>query len=313
MRKFSRDNDGWVEMFDGNCKPCLKCKSTEVGIFEIVPPGKGKKLGKRVKRCFACGNEYAVCGAKRFRSEGVPCEQRPVKDPDKPHEVYNNRCRIHGGKCPRGIKSARFKDGRYKKGRGDRFSRGMPEKLLRKYEEAVADQQLLEGHREVALLDVRIQECKRRLDSGESGAAWLELETLYHEVQNASSAEEMQSALIAMGKIIVHKVDKERAWNELADAIKDKTHVASAEHRRLKDMQQLITVQEMLTMMSFLGSSIKQHVEDPKTKTRIGKDFARVMSFQRDGVPAIVDVKSTPGGKADANGKPAGKLADPTG
>src|SRR5688572_15172438 len=90
------------------------------------------------------------CGAKT--RSGAQCAQ-----PAMP----NGRCRLHGGKTPRGIASANFKHGRY--------SSALPDRLVGRYLQAVSDPELIALHHDIALVDAFISDVLPRLDAGESG------------------------------------------------------------------------------------------------------------------------------------------------
>ena len=75
------------------------------------------------------------CGAKT--RSGAPCKNAPV--------TGANRCRMHGGKTPRGVALPQTRHGRY--------SKDLPTRLLARYEEAVTDPELLNLSSEIALVD----------------------------------------------------------------------------------------------------------------------------------------------------------------
>src|SRR4051812_22336527 len=82
-------------------------------------------------------SDVKPCGA-RTRA-GHPCRQPGMA---------NARCRMHGGKTPRGLASPNLVHGRY--------SKDLPTRLLTRFEEALTDRELLSLRQDVALLDAML-------------------------------------------------------------------------------------------------------------------------------------------------------------
>lgn len=98
------------------------------------------------------------CGAK-LRNKDAHC-RAPA--------MANGRCRIHGGKSPRGVDGARYVHGRY--------SRYAPTKLSQRIDAAENDPDLISNRAELALLTVRAQELlQKAANDGDSSDAWEEL------------------------------------------------------------------------------------------------------------------------------------------
>src|SRR5256885_1144228 len=74
-----------------------------------------------------------------------PCDARTraggsCRQPSMP----NGRCRMHGGRTPRGLKSPHLRTALY--------AQDLPPNLLDRFEEALCDRELLGHHRDAALL-----------------------------------------------------------------------------------------------------------------------------------------------------------------
>lgn len=80
------------------------------------------------------------CGAKT--RSGDPCKNLCV--------TGSNRCRMHGGKTPRGMANVNTLHGRY--------SKAIPTRLAERYEAMLADPQIWQLHDEMALVNARISE-----------------------------------------------------------------------------------------------------------------------------------------------------------
>src|SRR5262245_50957479 len=86
-------------------------------------------------------------------------------------------CYHHGGRSPQGIALPQTKSGRY--------SKHLPSRLLATYEEAKRDPEILALRDEVALIDARLAELLKRIDTGESGASWKQLQENFRELRVA--------------------------------------------------------------------------------------------------------------------------------
>src|SRR5579871_5515650 len=87
------------------------------------------------------------CGAKT--RSGGSCRQWAMP---------NGRCRMHGGKTPRGPALPQYKHGRY--------SKVLPADLAARYAEARTDQELVAFRDDIALVDARLADVLARLGQG---------------------------------------------------------------------------------------------------------------------------------------------------
>ena len=72
-------------------------------------------------------------------------------------------------------------------------------------------------------------------------------------------------------------------WADVVDAINDKQRVAQAEHKRLQDLNQFMTAEQVMTMASAMLSLVKQNVTDRAVLGAISEGFARMFNVR----PAI--------------------------
>jgi hypothetical protein len=94
--------------------------------------------------------DVPACGARR--RDGGRCRQ-PGMQP-------SGRCRLHGGKSPRGLASPLTKTGRY--------SRDLPTRVAARYESALADPTLLSLRDDVAVLQAAITDVMAEIRDAES-------------------------------------------------------------------------------------------------------------------------------------------------
>lgn len=187
----------------------------------------------------------AICGAKNKRL--MPCMKSPVQG--------RNRCRLHGGTSPRGIAHPRFKSGG--------FSRDVPSRLAQRYENAVADPKLLELRADIAVVEARIGDLLSRVDSGESGAMWRSIKTLYNDMRAAAQASDQQkfaALLNELGRVINKGQNDYVAWDEVLKTITSRRRLVESERKRLVEMKQMMTAEQAMGMLGFVVNVIKKRV-----------------------------------------------------
>ena len=99
-----------------------------------------------------------LCGARTRK--GTPCQNAAME---------NGRCRMHGGKVPRGAELPQFAHGRY--------SKSMPDRLAERYEEALSDEERHDLRDEIALAETKIADLLASIErSADESLAWQDVE-----------------------------------------------------------------------------------------------------------------------------------------
>lgn len=208
-----------------------------------------------------------ICGAKK-RGGGF-C-QSPVLSGG------TGRCWLHGGKTPSGPASPHFKTGRY--------SRHLPGRLLTRYDESRKDETLLDLREEVSLTDARVADLLTKVDTGESGAKWKALRKAHLELMDAITSGDsvmLTASVRAIGRMIEDGNRENDLWIEIFAAVEQRRRLVESERKRLEQMEQLVTVSEMMVLASALLSSIQTHVTDRRALAAISNDFARLTTIER--------------------------------
>lgn len=213
----------------------------------------------------------ALCQAKR--TNGEPCKAQAVRG--------KRVCRVHGGMTPSGLASPHYKTGKY--------SRVLPARLSARYEEARQNAALLELRDEIGLVDARLADLLGRVDTGESGAIWQALKGAYTALlvaRAASDTKKMSEALSQIGDLITRGHADYAAWNEIAAVLEQRRKLVESERKRLIELQQTITTNQAMVLVTALLSSIKEHVTDRQALSRIQNDFIRLTTQE----PRTIDV-----------------------
>jgi hypothetical protein len=207
------------------------------------------------------------CTAKSKRS-GQQCKRSATRG--------RNVCNLHGGKSPRGIAHPSTTHGRY--------SRDLPARLAKRYEASIADQDLLNLRREIAVVDARIGELLSRVDSGESGRLWVELRATWRALTEANRLKDQEGQRRLMGEVgrLISQGHLDHvAWAEIGVQLDRRRKLNDSEARRQVSMQNMITAEKAMVLLSAVSDTVKRHVHDPAALAAIAADIGRLV----DGSP----------------------------
>jgi hypothetical protein len=206
--------------------------------------------------------EHNQCGAKT--RSGAPCKNAPMS---------NGRCRMHGGKSRIGPASGTYRTGRY--------SKFLPARMAAKYQEAVADDELLALREDIALVDARLSDVLRRVDSGESGQLWSRLQGQYAEMlkaRRAGDALAQAEALNEIGSLIRAGAADYQAWDEIGRLLEQRRRLVESERKRLVEMQQVLSLEQALVLMGVVLDIIRRNVSDRSILAAISADITRLVA-----------------------------------
>lgn len=205
---------------------------------------------------------HATCGAKT--RSGKPCQA---------YAMANGRCRMHGGSSKVGITSGRFEHGRY--------SKHLPTRLAARYEEAAQDSELLNLRHDIALVESRLVDVLGRVDSGESGRLWRDLHASWNAFKRARAlgkTDEMAEALALHEQLISRGVSDYAAWHEVGDLLERKRKLAESERKRLTEMEQMMTAEQAMVLLSAVVDTVRRHVTDRAALAAISEDVRRLVA-----------------------------------
>lgn len=203
------------------------------------------------------------CGA--MTRDGDPCKSRAV--------MANGRCRMHGGKTPRGFALPQTKTGRH--------SKDLPTRLAGRYLESLNDPDLLNLSDDIALTDAFIEDARKGLDHGESGRLFAELKSTWDQLMTAQRAKDaagVQMHMAELGALIRQGVGAYAARNEAADLIDRRRKLVESESKRRVQMQDMITSEKAMLLTSALLDAVVRNVDDPIVLARIGAEFGAITS-----------------------------------
>jgi hypothetical protein len=197
--------------------------------------------------------------------------------------MHNKRvCYHHGGMTPTGYGLPQTKHGRY--------SKVLPVRLAQKYEEALANKDLLSVRDDVAVCESRLADLFRRVDSGESGQRWQDVLQTFEAFSTALAARDgaaMNRHLVSMRRLITQGSDDAAVWGEIQALWESRCRLTLTEAKTLVMAQQMVTVEQLMVYLGVITDAIQRtvaaHTEAPVART-ILKDLSA--EFGRIGLSA---------------------------
>ncbi len=207
-------------------------------------------------------NGQVICGAKT--RGGTPCQRAPMP---------NGRCYQHGGKSLAGPASPSFKHGRY--------SKYLPKNLLPRYEESLADPDLLALNDEIAVVSARGMQLLERLKTGEGTSAWELVQAGYDLVVaglREADAGKAQTGLAHIDDAIKRGAADREIWADFLAHIEQQRKLVDTERRLEEIKQQTMTVREVMTLVHALVDVVFRNVNDPKARAAIGVEVKGLLA-----------------------------------
>jgi len=229
----------------------------------------------RTRRCGKCGHKFTKAEHELWNcpecGEDRHCH-RTVKQ-------EGLRCFLHGGKSVSGIASPNYKHGRY--------SKVLPTGLAERYERSLDDDDILALRDEIALLDTRLADLVNSLDIGTSKDLWKGLRTSYNNLRTALGQQDPASAneaMRALGRAISAGTQERQTWDEVYTLLDARRKLVESEAKRLIQMQQVITAEQAMVLLSRVQQAIIENVTDKRALAAIAAEFRElVMAPARGG------------------------------
>lgn len=208
----------------------------------------------------------ARCTAKS-KTTGKRCRQHP-----KPGFTV---CHYHGGGTPVGIATPQFKNGAQSR------HHPLPARMRETYEAGLKDQNLVELRADLALLDARMADVLKRVDTGESGAIWQALKEAQAEADEANRAEDhiaLGAALRSIRELIVRGHGDWAAWGEVRSILEQRRKLSESERKREVEAKQVISSERAMALITAVIDSVERNVTDRKVLTRISHDVSAILN-----------------------------------
>jgi hypothetical protein len=217
---------------------------------------------------------WGICGHRDRRQ--LPCTKKP--------ENGTGRCKHAGARSGKGLANPAYRHGH--------FSRYMPPPLLEIAARAMHDGELLNAARDLALLEARLDQLLRRVDTGETGRTWgalqQEWQAFRETLRQASShpndpakQEDVNQRIVALSLLVSRGQGDAQAWMEIEELLEIRRKFIETEGRRREKMQETVDLEEALISYRALVSAVKDEVKDPKLQRRIAERFGMIVGVSR--------------------------------
>lgn len=178
-----------------------------------------------------------------------------------------------------------------KAGKSLRYGKHLPKAVRQKFLQAATDQQLLNIGHDVALVSARLHELSARLDTGESGKAWEDLQEAWTDFVAAQSQVKQAAAMgdeklqakwagvsldcmQRIGKLIKSGNENELTWKEIIQCSSLLANLKGQETRRMREAGEVLSIEQAMLLVQKLQDVIFSAVKDVSTRTRIATDLA---------------------------------------
>ncbi len=218
----------------------------------------------------AAVEELGGCGAKlRLSDPARYCRRRPLKG--------RKRCRLHGGRTPRGMGSPHYA------GRG--YSQDLPTRLLDRWEEALDDPNLTSMRSELALLDSRLGEVLGSITEDTTATRLEAATSAVHRLRYLADRPDLQDRESTLETItsdleaaLAMEQDERAAWKEVYVLIDRRRRTATVETKREDLEEHTLRHAQALYFFQRLLLAIQEEVEDPKLKAAIADRLGRELN-----------------------------------
>ena len=212
------------------------------------------------------------CGASDVRCKNPKAPGRCISTFCNP----NGRCGRHGGKVLSGANSPRWKGGR---------TYVLPARMLDNFTECANDPELLSCQNDIALAEARTNDLLKRVDTGECGAMWSALRDALNEYDDAEDYGDKQRILERVRLLVQDGSADWKSWDEVLKWQDARGRAAERQRKLLVEMQQSLTMPQILALVERLVRIIVMHVPDPVIRDAISVDIGAIMNY--NGKPSL--------------------------
>ena len=189
------------------------------------------------------------CGAKA-RTTGKPCERWAL--------VGKERCRLHGGKS---TGPPMTKGGRYCKNL---------HVLRPRFEAALADPELLEGRREIAMMDVVLGQLVERIERQDTPGWRNELQRTFTRLTSAmqaGNAERVGTTIQRLGALIEQGAEADRVVRDLIEGLDKRSARAQKEREVNIKGETVTTMTDMMVIFGQWVDVLRRHLDEKTFRT----------------------------------------------
>ena len=142
-------------------------------------------------------------------------------------------------------------------------SKYLPAQLADQYLAALNDPDLLAIDKDIALVDVRMNELTATLDASDMGQLWGEALLAWRAMEAARSAGDVPLMHVhynKIGPLLKRAANHRYLWQDLIQTAKDLATLRLSEHRRLVDLKTMMSEGQMLQAVGLILTAVREAV-----------------------------------------------------
>ena len=162
-----------------------------------------------------------------------------------------------------------------------RYYKYLPARIADAYLRTLSDEDILSSRDSIALVDARVADLLKIVNSGESGKLWNILRETTFELKQAQLAGDKDGARGLLAKLlnlIEAGYNDYLAWREVFDLIESRRKLTESEQKRLISLQQVFTADQGIKLIRFILIIIRKHVKDPAILQAISDDISEKLA-----------------------------------
>jgi len=150
--------------------------------------------------------------------------------------------------------------------------------MLETYEQFLSDPDILSLRSEMALMDARLAQQLRRLETNDSKEAWrlvsqahVTLRMILDSPTGECDSDDLAAISLSLRNALdAHATDKE-VWDDVQAIIMVRTKLADTERRRIVDARRFLTIEEANAMLAFVMDTVFTNVKDASVRAQIAE------------------------------------------
>ena len=255
---------------EGVLKRANERQSEDLVLFDKKKPPRDK-LGHPV---FAVrpSDGALVCGSKKRRRKSDP-EDAPEAFCGSEGRMSNGRCKVHGGRSPKGVASPHYRT-------GERSKYAIPHTMVAKYKQYLTDPELTHHRTQIAQVDTLLNELWKDYEEGVGPELWKKLQEVVGKLQVAERAGDVKKSRELFEQLVYtiehgqrHSSQGERILKYLEAR---RRHADSEQKRKLSEAM-VYSVEEAYAFYTAMGTAIRKHVSSEQEQDAILNEIAEIV------------------------------------
>ena len=190
------------------------------------------------------------------------CLMRPEKG--------RQRCRLHGGRSPRGEASPNYKHG------NSSLYKSIPAHMMESYESARGNENLMQLDDDIALFTAYVDQLMGQLSTRESKAAWERLRDVHTALMEGLQAGDTNSVMLQMqqfDRLIRRGVGDAVVWDQITVAVDNRRKLVETNRRQYQALDLFLPIELVLEANRRILGAVMRELTDANARQRVLDEF----------------------------------------